>query len=149
MTLMSILCSCTCGKPFFNTTTSIGNDSEHLVEIRVFRRGTEDTSYAKTISKHGMVGSVYGCENCSFDSIPIDSAQIVFDKSYITTHFERHIDSVSVRHGVLFDHKRNVFNMDNYTAIEKTYSSQGGRCQSKDFQYVYTFTEQDYIDSQK
>lgn len=149
--LIVCLKACTC-KPFFDFYINVVNNTSHHIKFIPFRAGSPDRVLVENVSAYATTGDVAGCNSvvCIQDSIKIDSVQIIYDSTYVRTHYAEHIDTLlASKKGFAFNNQRNILNYGNYTEQVKRYRYNMGKCESRNTTKTFTFTEQDYIDAKK
>ncbi len=135
-----------------NTKSFINNNSAHLITIIPYYQGmiVKEDSVNIGINERYLIldknnkGKGSGLLYSSYLAI-YDSVQVLFDNSFITTHYSYATTfSLTNPKAIKYDSSRSIYNETNY--IRKI-TMEDKRSISNE--YTFTFTEQDYLDASK
>ncbi len=122
------------------------NSSDHMINVQAFRDGQvlDVSSFTLNGNSEKLVFQTINGgigEGICFCGGGSDSIVVTFDSLYSITHYTSNF-SGSNPNSYSFNSKRNIYNGSNYLTILKDVSKF-----RREWEFKYTFTEQDYIDA--
>jgi hypothetical protein len=131
-----------CCKGSFSTSTSIVNNTKFSITFIPYYNGELLKSSRNDLKSGEKINSGFPCltDYCYFNGQKVDSLIVSFDDKYKVSHYSLY-DSISTK-GIIYKSKRNLFNVNSFN-IERTKVTKCSELTS----FIYTFTEQDYLDA--
>ena len=124
------------------------NNTNHYIKVQAFEN--DIITYASSFSLNNdttllvfqtINGGISDGVSFGYINQPLDSIVVTFDSLYSTTHYSWRLTGPNQK-CYLFNSKRNIFNDSSYVVTLVNDSKY-----RHERNFVYTFTEQDYLDA--
>jgi len=131
------------------TDTYFTNATQHTIKVTVFMGAATVQSMSfglgpnekKKVYYNNTRGLGRGVSYGYINS-PMDSIVVAFDTTHTITHYKANLIGSNPKH-YLYESDRNIYNDKSYAmTVTKSTDTQ------KSVEFLYTFTEQDYLDAQ-